>query len=69
MQTIIAAMVAAILLVALGSRDLFVRKLPPGFTHLFQVSAWSLALVLFVLIWINPEHGATDPQLFKIRTR
>lgn len=67
MQTIIAVALAAILLVVLGCRDLLARRLPRGLVRVLQVSLWTIATVLFVLIWLNPEHGATDPQILKFR--
>ena len=67
MQIIIAAALAAILLVALGCRDLLARRLPRGAARGFQVSLWAIAVLVFVLIWLNPEHAATDPQILKFR--
>lgn len=69
MQTIIAASLAAILLVALGCRDIVLRRMPGGLSRIFQVSLWTIAAILFVLIWINPEEGATDPQILNFRPR
>jgi hypothetical protein len=68
-HTVVAASLAAILLVVLGCRDLFIRKLPRSFTRIFQVSVWTIAALLFALIWTNPEHGATDPQILDFRIR
>lgn len=65
MITIIAALLAAALFVALCCRDLITRGREGRIARLYNVSLWAAALALFVLIWANPQYGQSEaPALY-----